>query len=187
MADPYLLILTGPPGAGKSTVGRAVAVASDPSVSLESDWMWTTVVRGHVPPWEPAADAQNRAMLRASLAAASRMCAAGYATVLEGIIGPWHWDLVLDEVGPVLERVSYVVLRPGLEVCLERAAGRADRDPDRPALRDTAPIRHLWDQFRDLGPFERYAVDTTGLDTPDTVSAVEEALASGSHRVTAGT
>ena len=65
-----LLILTGPPGAGKSTVARIVAAADDPSVCLEADWWWTTIVRGFEPPWSPAADGQNRTVLRSVVAAA---------------------------------------------------------------------------------------------------------------------
>ena len=49
-----LLILSGPPGAGKSTVAPLVAADADPSVRLESDWFWTTFVNGFVEPWLPA-------------------------------------------------------------------------------------------------------------------------------------
>lgn len=66
-----LLILAGPPGAGKSTVARIVAAADDPSV------------------------------------------------------------------------------------CLDRAVARRDEPPraaGHPPLGDTGPIRHMWQQFADIGP-----------------------------------
>jgi hypothetical protein len=162
---PLLLLLTGPPGAGKSTIARRVAAHWTLSVCLESDWMWTTILNGHVPPWEESAEDQNRTMLRASLAAAVRMAEGGYSTIVEGIIGPWHLDVVFDELGSRPLPVSYVVLRPDLATCLARATTRTDeRVPGHPALTDPAPIEHSWHQFEDLGPYERHVLDNSMLD-----------------------
>jgi dephospho-CoA kinase len=73
-----LLILTGPPGAGKTTVGVLIAAESPLSACIQSDWFWTTIVNGHIPPWESEADAQNRAVIRAAAAAGARMANAGW-------------------------------------------------------------------------------------------------------------
>jgi DNA polymerase III delta prime subunit len=178
---PFLLLLSGPPGAGKSTVGRMVASHFEPSVCLESDWMWTTIVNGHLPPWDSAANRQNRAAISASLAASVRMVDAGYATVVEGVIGPWHWDLVLDEVQSILNVVSYIVLRPTLRVCLDRAGGRRDRVPGIPALRDPEPIQRMWQKFSDLGPLERHAFDNSLIDSDGVLGL----LGSGANRIAA--
>ena len=84
VAGAPVLILTGPPGAGKSTVAGLVAERFSEAVHLESDWFWTTIVSGHVAPWLAEADAQNRAVLRAT-AAAGRLAAGGYTVVMEGL------------------------------------------------------------------------------------------------------
>ncbi len=56
-----VVVISGPPGAGKSTVAKLVATRQgSPSVCLESDWFWTTITNGFISPWEPASDRQNR-------------------------------------------------------------------------------------------------------------------------------
>jgi adenylate kinase family enzyme len=79
-----ILVLTGPPGAGKSTVADLVTERFDPSAHVESDWFWTTIVRGHIAPWLPEADAQNRSVLRACAAATAELALGGYTVVVDG-------------------------------------------------------------------------------------------------------
>jgi AAA domain len=174
--DPILLFLTGPPGAGKSTVGRLVASRYARSTLVESDWFWTTIVSGFVPPWQPEADEQNQTMIRSAVASAVRMANGGYSTVVDGIVGPWHFDLIGDELCATAVPASYVVLRPDVETCLARAVGRAgeERVPGHPPLTDQAAIRHMWLQFSDVGEHERSVIDTTQqwpVETADRVCA----------------
>lgn len=169
-----MLIITGPPGAGKSTVARSVAELSERAVCIEADWFWTTIVSGFVAPWLPESDAQNRAVLRAFLSAAAELERGGFDTVIDGIVGPWMFDVVADVLGDSAEQVDYVVLRPSLDTCLERASGRprTERVPGHPPLTDSGPIRHMWAEFADLGEYETHVLDTTALTTGATVDAV---------------
>ena len=133
-----------------------------PSACIQSDWFWTTIVNGHIPPWEPEADAQNRAVLRAATAAAVRMANAGFAVVLDGILGPWHFEPIREELAQSLVPVSYTVLRPDGDTCLNRARERVlDSPRHRDALTDEGPIRQMWDQFRHLGPIEHHVIDSS--------------------------
>ena len=180
MNEPFLLLLSGPPGAGKTTVGRIVASRCSRSACIQSDWFWTAIVNGHVPPWEPGADRQNRVMIRSAVATAARMADGGYSTVLEGIIGPWHFDLVRDELATCPAGVSYVVLRPQLDACLARATGRVDDGPDqRDALTDEGPIRHMWNEFADLGDYERCVVDSSIFEPSETADRVFARVSDG--------
>lgn len=169
------------PAAGKSTVGRLVASRFDPSVHLEADWFWTTIVSGFVPPWMPGADGQNQAMLRATMASAARTANGGYGTVVDGIIGPWYLELVGDELRATDVPTRYVVLRPSLDACLARAAGRAgdERIPGHKAFADEEVIRMMWDRFGDLGDHERCAIDTTGQTAKTTADEVCRRLVDG--------
>ena len=175
-----LLILTGPPGAGKTTVGALIASESPLSACVHSDWFWTTIVNGHIPPWERAADDQNRAVIRAAAAAGVRMANSGYTVVLDGILGPWHFEPLSEELADCAAPVHYAVLRPDSDTCLARARGRVLESLEhRNALTDEGPIRQMWEQFHHLGPLEQFVIDSSDLDPLATAGLVLERLGAG--------
>ena len=180
MDDGNLLILTGPPGAGKTTVGAIIASESPLSACIHSDWFWTTIVNGHIPPWEPAADARNRAVIRAAAAAGARMANAGFTVVLDGILGPWHLEPLREELSHCTVPVHYAVLRPDVDTCLLRARGRVLEAPEhRDALTDEGTIRHMWDQFSHLGRIDQFVVDNSAIDPESTARLVRKRMAAG--------
>ncbi len=177
MDEGSLLILTGPPGAGKTTVAKFIASASSPSACISADWFWTTIANGHIPPWEPAADHQNRAMIRSAAATGVRMADAGYTTVVEGIFGPWHFEPLKAELMTCGVPVSYAVLRPDIDTCLIRARRRVlEGIEHRDALTAEGPIRHLWLQFSDLGAYEGQVIDSSDLDARETARLIQDRL-----------
>ena len=63
-AAPRLLVVTGPPGSGKSTLSEVLADRWEPSVLVEGDAFFAFLRRGAIPPWLPEAHAQNDVTVR---------------------------------------------------------------------------------------------------------------------------
>jgi predicted ATPase len=66
---PQLLIVSGPPGAGKSAVAAALVERWEPSVLVEGDVFFHFLRRGAIAPWLVEAHAQNTVVTLAAGAA----------------------------------------------------------------------------------------------------------------------
>lgn len=182
-----VIIVAGPPGSGKTATAGLVAQHFDRAVCLESDWFWTTIVKGFVAPWRLEADPQNRAVLAAVGETAAALAMGGYAVVIDGIVGPWYLGLVTGPLAPHDIETHYVVLRPDLEVTRERIAARLAEEERHSLLAaaflDEDPVAQMWDEFSDLGEFEHHVIDNTHLDAPATAALAWTRYAEGAHRL----
>ena len=165
-----LLIVTGPPGAGKSTVSELVAeTAERPTVHLHTDSFYNWIRSGFVLPYLPGAERQNEVVLGVLAEAACGYARGGYDVVLDGIIGPWALQPFREAAKRDGLELSYVVLRPDLEVALTRATEREGRH-----LKDVEPIRGLYGAFAELGELESCVIDSTGRSIDQTAAEVRD-------------
>ena len=134
-------MVSGPPGAGKSTVAGILAAGFTRSALVEGDQFFAFLRQGWVPPWTRPAEQQNRVVTEAAAAASGRLASGGYFVVYDGVVGPWAIDGFADACAPA--RVNYVVLMPSEEVAVDRVRTRTGH-----GFTDPEAARHMYAQFR---------------------------------------
>ena len=134
-----LVVVTGPPGAGKSSVSEELAMRWKPSALIPGDAFFGMIKRGYIPPWLPQAQRQNTVTIEAAAAAAGQFCEICFV-VYEGVVGPWFLPTFVRATG--LANLHYVALLPALDVCIERVRSRVGH-----GFTDPAVTRDLHHQF----------------------------------------
>lgn len=169
-----LLVVTGPPGAGKSTAAAILADRAERSVLVEGDTFFAFLRRGAIDPWLPESDPQNAVVAQAAAAATGSYAAGGLTTVYDGVLGPWSVPSFLAASG--VDRLDYAILLPPLEVCLQRVADRRAHD-----FTDAAAAAHMYHEFLGAAVEPRHVIEATGQ--PEVVAdAVEAARVTGRLR-----
>lgn len=174
---PRLLVVTGPPGSGKSTVCEALADRWEPSVLVEGDAFFAFLRRGAVAPWLPESHAQNETTIRAAAAAAGRFAAGGMTVVYDGVVGPWFLPTFAALTG--VDVIDYVVLLPPVETCLHRVATRSGH-----GFTDLDAARHMHQDFVRAASPGVVLTDLPG-DVAGVADAVVAAVGTGRTRYTA--
>jgi predicted kinase len=170
------LILTGPPGVGKTTVAAIFAGRAERTVHLETDRFFSFIRAGFIEPWKPESDEQNQLVMRTAAEAAASYATAGYTTVIEGIVIPrWTLGVIRETLETAGVPVAYAVLRAPHSVCASRVRER-EGDPD---LLEPGVLAAISSEFEDLGEFERHAIDVSEMDAEQAATVVAARLAEG--------
>jgi predicted kinase len=178
-----LLLLTGSPGCGKTTVAPLVADRHVPSACLDLDWFFAKLRRGAMEPWRKEAHAQNRVVLRAAAEAVAAFAEGGYFTVGEGILYPFMLDLFVAACEPHGLTIDYAVLRAPIGVVHQRVRDRTLEPPHAGALADAVVVADLWTQFERHGVAERHRVDSGRRTPAEVAEEIDRRLAAGELRL----
>ena len=169
-----VIVVTGPPGSGKSTVAEQLAALLDPSALVTGDDFFGFLRSGAIPPWQVDAHEQNTAVLEAAAAATGRM--AGYCEVVyDGIVGPWF--LGTFSAATRLENLHYAVLLPPLDACLERITRRQGH-----GFTDLVAATHMWHDFHRAEIDPRHILGSQQQSSSEIASTLVEQLRDGSLR-----
>jgi adenylate kinase family enzyme len=176
-----VLILTGPPGAGKSTVADILARQSEsPAAHLHTDDFYDRYIKsGYILPWLPESQKQNETVTRAVTAAACSYAEGGYFTIIDGIVGPWFLEPFRQAAASKSVPLHYAVLRPAsADVTFARVQARGTH-----GLKAEGPVRDLFRQFADLGAFERHAFDAGTASAQETAATLFGKIRTGEFRL----
>jgi chloramphenicol 3-O-phosphotransferase len=129
LARPAFLV-TGTPGAGKSSVARALAARFSPGLHVDLDCLRLMVVTGFAMPgftWEPEADQQFRLARATAIHMVRSYGSEGFTVVVDDMLGPRGEDPPgLQDYTDLYRRggVHPVFLKPSLDVAMARAQAR---------------------------------------------------------------
>jgi len=158
-----LLIVSGPPGSGKSTVARLLVERFERSVLVEGDAFFAFLAAGAIEPWLPESHHQNQVVTEVAARATGAFVHGGYDTVYDGVVGPWFLQAFIAGTG--LDQLGYAVILPSLDVCLERVRTRVAHGFDDP---DATSSMHR--QFATAAIEERHVVADDAA-TPDVIAS----------------
>jgi adenylate kinase family enzyme len=165
------LIISGPPGSGKTTLAAALAPHIPRCVHLQTDWFYAAIKTGYVEPWLAAAEQQNRTVVQAAAQAAVEYARGGYFVVLDGVVLPWAREIYDAAMRAEQCELAFLVLLPSPEETTRRGMSRRIDHGLTPEV-----YAEMHRQFAEVNFDAELVLDPTAL-------SVEELVVAAKHRV----
>jgi chloramphenicol 3-O-phosphotransferase len=173
---PEVLILTGPPASGKSSVARALAERYDRVAHIEVDTLRHFVTpTGYVAPWGPpeAWQRQQELATRNAGCLARNFLIERFAVIIDDVVVTrTEVEAFVAELKEAVQPVHYVRLLPSLAACQERNRGRSEgRMP-------AARVEQVWRAFAAAEPYGA-SIDSSELSLYATADRLQALTTSG--------
>jgi predicted kinase len=174
-----ILLITGPPGAGKSTVARGLAEQFAVSAHLKVDDLREIMVNGFAPPgeWTDEVEAQFRRARASAIHLARTYAGDGIVFIIDDVCVPAHfqdhYEALLDDPS-----VTRIALRPSLEVLRQRLRDRAGPWDEFFLASGAAEWSHS--HLSSISADEWILLDSSNQTSGETVAAALEASSLGS-------
>ncbi|MBO0452872.1 AAA family ATPase [Candidatus Enterococcus murrayae] len=180
MTQGRIVIITGTPATGKSTLASLLANQSDKekSVHMHTDDFYHFIKKGRIAPHLKKAHLQNKIVIDAFLEATKVFAQNGYDVIVDGIVGPWFLDPWFQAAKDGFD-VHYIILRASKEETLTRGRNRNKLDE----ATNLELIQTMWDQFNQLGEFEAHVLDTTTQTIEQSLDQVRQCIQDHSMRL----
>lgn len=176
----HIVIISGPPGAGKSSVAESLCERYDRTVHLKTDELYASIRMGFISPWKPESDRQNHMISHATARAATAFAQDLFAVFIDGVIGPHLLPDYIEELAAAGVPVHFVILRPSIEEVVRRGKTRDD-GPAPAAMKVPEPLlRRGHETFEQWGDFAGLTIDSTSLTADQTADRVMDACGDGS-------
>ena len=176
-SDAPIILVSGPPGAGKSSVCRhLVDAAKAPIAYIEGDTFWSFIAKGK--PDRDVLDGRREAgriITQAMVASAARFARGGYPTLLDFSIVPAAVEFIRAKLKGI--PLELIVICPSEEVCARRAASRTVG-----SMPDYSIYKDFYATFQNLGPLERHAFRSDDATAEELAEEIREGLDAGAFR-----
>jgi predicted kinase len=169
-----IVIVSGCPGSGKTTLSESLARCEPHGLHLRSDVFYGFPAEP-IDPTRKESHHQNTIIMQALARCARAFAEGGYRVVLDGVIGPWFLSTLREELSAGPE-VSYVIL-----LAPEAEALRRVRQRQGPGV--SARVRHMVSAFSNLGPFRAHVIETARCTPAEVLAVTQLGLAEGRFRL----
>lgn len=177
----HVVIVSGPPASGKSSVAESLCARYDRTVHLQTDDFYDSIRMGYIRPWFSASDRQNIMVTRAAARAAAAYAEELFAVMIDGVIGPHLLPVYIEELRSAAVPVHLALLLPTLDETIRRGLER-----EATIRVQEAQLRQMHAQFIEWGDFAGCTFDNTSMTADEAADAIMDACGRGDCLVSSG-